>query len=158
MTTIVFKDGVLAADSQVTMSSGRLASSTFNKIREPMGCLFNDSTVLAYALAGDAASFLVLERLMKEEGGLFPGDNLESDDDFEAIVVTEDHTYYLEKSGDKTPVRAIELDTMGGWSIGSGSAAAFHMLSKGYSAEEACRDATLTDVFSGGIVKVWKKK
>lgn len=158
MTTIVYRDGVLAVDSQVTMSSGKVVSKTYNKIRHPEGCMFNNQLVEAYALAGDAASYLVLERLMVEEGGLLPGDNLESEDDFEAIVVCETNVYLLEKSSDKPAVRAIELDSMGGWAIGSGASVASHVLSKGYDAEGAVFEAMLTDVFSGGAVKTWTKE
>lgn len=158
MTTIVYKDGVLASDSQVTLSNGKVASRSFNKIFEPKDALFQGQKVLAYGMAGDAASRLILDRLMMEEGGLYAGDNLESEDDFEAILVCEESLFFVEKSGDKPAIRAVEISGTEGWAIGSGAAIATHYLLKGASAEEAVKEAMVLDLFSGGELCVWKRE
>lgn len=158
MTTIIYKDGVLASDSQVTLSTGKIISKKFKKIFEPEGCMFQNQVVLAYGLAGDAAARLVLERLLQEEGGLLAGDNLESEDDFEALIVCENSVYYVEKSADKTAIKAVEIDPKGDWCIGSGSSTAYYVLAKGGSVEKAMEEAAEFDAYTGGPINVWRKK
>lgn len=158
MTTIIYKDGVMASDGQVTMSTGKVISRDFKKIFTPEGCLFQNEVVLAYGLAGDAHARLVLERLMAEEGGLLAGDNVESEDDFEALIVCEEKVFYVEKSSDKPAVRALEIDPSGYWAVGSGSTIATYLLLKGASLQDALLEAIESDVFSGGEITVWEKE
>src|ERR1051326_1733511 len=151
MTTIAYKNGVLASDGRMTNGT-RLLSDTYNKICPTEGreYLIQGKKVLAYAMAGMAESRLVLERALEE--GLDVLSGIESDDDFSAIVVTEDTAYLVDKDAEEHSFKIIEIFDGQPYSIGSGSVVANHFLQKGGEPLDAVVEAIKTDIGSGGDV------
>lgn len=155
MTTVAFRDGVLASDSRA--SKGHLImSDDFPKIFDVSGkeCTLLGLKVLAYGLAGFAHSRLVLESILAE--GVTIGSTLDTDDEFAAIVVTQGGTFAVSKQDDNPAIRITEIPAGTYWSVGSGSQVASYIMYRGGDAVKAVVEACTVDPSSGGNVEVWQ--
>ena len=142
MTTITYKDGILAADSQTTVGHIQ-SSSTFSKIKK-----FDDGYA---AFSGLCSDIPILFDLIK--GKEVEGDT--KDIDAKAIVMPNEGKPYqasVDSLGKlyKHPINKFSA-------IGSGWSIAMGAMQSGASAKEAVKAAIKLDIYSGGAVK-WKKK
>ena len=156
MTTIAYKNGILASDGRMTMGT-RLLSDRYRKIFDVESKDFSvqDQKVLAYALAGSVKSRLVFERAMAE--GLDVLSGLDSDDDFAAIAVTQETAFLVTKDEEKSSFGIIELFEDTPYAIGSGSAVANYILQQGKDPLDAVSIAIKTDIGSGGELFRWER-
>ena len=142
MTTIAYKDGILAADSQTT--SGHIqSSSAFSKIRK-----FDDGYAAFTGSCKDIPILFDLIRGKEVEGNA-------KDIDVTAIVMPNEgkpYEAYINSLGKlyKHPISNFSA-------IGSGWTIAMGAMQSGASAKEAVKAAIKLDIYSGGAVK-WKKK
>jgi hypothetical protein len=155
MTTIAWARGILAADSRMTAGL-QLKSDRFKKIFTPKDSTILGQKVLAYALAGDASSQLVLKAVLAE--GLDVLSTLESEDDFQAIVVTEESAYLVNKDSEKSCFGILEIYEDNHMALGSGSTVANYILQKGGDPVDAVVAAMSTDLGSGGDVVRWTRE
>lgn len=152
MTTICYKDKVMASDGKVTQGDMVVNTST-KKVFSINGCLVG--------FAGRMTSGLKFiswfqkwsdSHMVRNEAPyvdiLMPEDLTE--DDFYAIVCWTDGSVSLYEGGQNM----YEVDASQGFSIGSGSPYALSAMLAGCGAEEAVKIACKLDVFSGGEVYV----
>ena len=133
MTTIVYKAGVLAADSQI--SDVGYAVATMRKIAR-----LEDGT-----LVGGAGGLTALGSFLDwARDGMV--DEPPEHDDFEGLIISPGKIRWY---GGKGNFVTLEDDFA---VIGSGQAAALGALHAGVDAAEACRIATLVDCRSGGPI------
>lgn len=139
------------------MTSGlQLRSDRFKKIFNPNDSTILGKKVLAYALAGDAASQLVLKAVLEE--GLDVLSTLDSEDDFQAIVVTQDTAYVVNKEAERNTFNITELHEGTHLAMGSGSQIANYILTKGGDPADAVAAAMTTDLGSGGDIIRWVRE
>jgi ATP-dependent HslUV protease subunit HslV len=138
VTTIAYRDGVMAAEGRSTLSGTILTDHSLKIVKLSDGALF--------ALAGEDAYVAPLLAYLEEEDAELPtADN----SPFTAVLVEVDGTIKVyEGVGDFSPA---ETDFI---AIGSGSAYAYGALDIGATAEEAVRVATKRDPQSGGSIQV----
>ena len=142
MTTIAYKEGILAADSQVT--SGHIqSSSTFSKIKK-----FDEGYAAFSGLCSDISILFDLIKGREVEGET-------KNIDATAIVMPNEGKPYqasVDSLGNlyKHPINKFSA-------IGSGWTIAMGAMQSGASAKEAVKAAIKLDIYSGGAVK-WKKK
>ncbi len=135
MTTIAYRDGVLAGDTRVTRG-GYIMPGHFRKIgRSPAGDLVG--------IAGNCA---------KADGFLSAivngsADPTAPEDGVTALVISPDGQITVHEAAGRFDVTGAAF-----WAIGSGTSAALGALHAGASAEEAVRIAMLIDNDSGGEV------
>ena len=142
MTTIAYKDGILAADSQTTMDHIQ-SSSTFSKIKK-----FDDGYA---AFTGSCKDISILFDLIK--GKEVEGNT--KDIDVRAIVMPNQgkpYEAYVNSLGKlyKHPINKFSA-------IGSGWTIAMGAMQSGASAKEAVKADIKLDIYSGGAVK-WREK
>jgi ATP-dependent protease HslVU (ClpYQ) peptidase subunit len=135
MTTIAYKDGVIAYDGRVT-AGGTIVYDDFDKLRERDGVFF----------LGTGASSEINELV-----GAYFGEEVVGDCGAEALVVHDGAVtligYYEGKLG-KTP---LLLDRP--YAIGSGTDHAFTALDMGASAYQAIEMAAKRDTGTGGLIR-----
>jgi ATP-dependent protease HslVU (ClpYQ) peptidase subunit len=143
MTTIAYRDRVLAADSMETDDDMKLNWKTKKVFKLPNGSLFGG--------AGDAESCMILLDGLKKgiELPALPkvGD---SGPDVHAILVKPNGRIYFYEGYRWTKV--VEKF----WAIGSGRKAALALLRYGASAVDAVKGGINTDTYSGGRVRTVK--
>lgn len=155
MTTITYRNGVLASDSRMTAGL-QLKSDKYKKIFTPANATILGQKVLAYALAGNASSQLVLKAVLEE--GLDVLSTLDSKDDFAAIVVTKETAYLVDKSEDESSFTIVEIPEDNHYALGSGNIVANYILAKGGDPVDAVVAAMSTDLGSGGDVVRWSRE
>ena len=137
MTTIAYKDGVIAFDSRQTRS-GTIVSDNAPKCQVVDGVSFFLSGAVCDEKALIAAYFGTPSSVPVEcSGYVVDGGKL--------LMVGHD---------DKTGIWRQELDPANPDAIGSGSAYALAAMDMGASAEEAVRAAMKRDIYTGGAVRV----
>jgi ATP-dependent protease HslVU (ClpYQ) peptidase subunit len=141
MTTIVYRDGVLAADSRLTQG-GTIVHDKQRKIRR-----LADGSIIAGA--GALAKVQRWERwIARGRKGKKP------EGSFDAILLTSEKLLAWEDKGDP-----VELDRQQFYAWGSGSLAALGALHHGATAEEAVQCAIKVDCGSGGkVIRAKPKK
>lgn len=142
MTTIAYKNGIMACDGRATNQHGHIVDSGSQKIIR----LKNGDLLGA---AGDAADLHKLASFWN---------STDSDERFPYIDATTAAILVSRKSGLITYMNSSgpsSLDT-DYHSIGSGSAFALSAMDLGKSAIEAVRFATTRDIFSGGKISHFK--
>lgn len=158
MTTIAFRNGVLAADGRMTRGT-QLVTDTFNKIVdcEDRSYSMQGEKVLAFALAGYLSEKAILEYALGE--GLFISSSLDTPNTFSAIIVTERTAWHVAKPKEDSPVLDfVEIPAECPWAIGSGGAIALHFLtSTDCDPVEAVVQAIKTDTGSGGEITRWSR-
>lgn len=138
MTTIAYKDGVIAYDSRQTRS-GSIVSDNAPKCQVVDGVSFFLSGAVCDEKALIAAYFGTPSAVPVEcSGYVVDGGKL--------LMVGHD---------DKTGIWQHELDPENPDAIGSGSAYALAAMDMGSSAEEAVRAAMKRDIYTGGNVRMF---
>ncbi len=150
MTTIAYKDRVLASDGQVSWGD-RIDSYNLKKVRKINGCLVGGAGRLASVLQffdwfqewsdaqqvqGDAPHVKV-----------FVPEGI-NDEDFIGLVIFADEIAFMYEGGKKS----YQLEVNGYFAIGSGSDYALAAMDSGASAEEAVAVAIKRDVYTGGEI------
>lgn len=137
MTTIAYKDGVIAYDSRVTRS-GTIVSDNAHKCQVVDGVSFFLSGAVCDEKALIAAYFGTPSAVAVECSGY-------AVDGGKLLMVGHD---------DKTGIWRQELDQANPDAIGSGSPYALAAMDMGASAEDAVRAAMKRDIYTGGKVRV----
>ena len=136
MTTIAYKDGVIAYDSRQTRND-RIISDNAQKCQVVSGVSFFLSGAVCDEKALIAAYFGTPSAVPVEcSGYVVDGGNL--------MMVGHD---------DKTGIWKQELDLSNPDAIGSGSAYAIAAMDMGASAEDAVRAAMKRDIYTGGTIR-----
>lgn len=136
MTTIAYRDGVIACDSQIT-STYKGKGKKIHRV--------NDSLV---GICGRLTSAMLFIDWLEEQG--IPPSKLQEDDDFEAIQLTPKGVFYWDSR--LRPVRVTDKFT----AIGSGCDFAMGAMAVGADAKEAVRAAAKLDTYTGGAIKAAK--
>lgn len=142
MTTVAYRDGVLAADSRA-YSGDKVPIGTKAKIhRLEDGTIYGIST---NNVGGDA----VLRRWV--EGGCLPADSGDlKPDSFELLVVRPSgEVFYANGNLDLTGPLSAQF-----WSIGSGNEYALGAMARGADAEDAVRVGCELDPWSDGPITI----
>lgn len=151
MTTITYKDGVMAGDGQVTRYDSLIESTNYEKVREIGGYLVGgagngNSIVKFFNWFEDTLETEHVNRNFPLVQTLPPEDLVE--EDFQAIVVTPEKEIF-EYIGTKNVFPVVE-ETI---SIGSGCVYAYPLMDAGFSAKEAVEGAVKRDPYSGGTIR-----
>ncbi|ENM3096134.1 TPA: proteasome subunit beta [Pseudomonas aeruginosa] len=139
MTTIAYKDGVIAYDSRQTRS-GAIVSDDCQKLTIVEGVSFFLSGAVCDEKALIAAYFGTPSPVPVECSGY-------AVDGGKLLMVGHD---------DKTGVWKQDLDLANPDAIGSGSAYALAAMDMGASAEDAVRAASKRDIYTGGKVRTFR--
>lgn len=136
MTTIAYRAGVLAADSQV--STGNIREGTATKARK-----------FGRILAGGAGTAAIMERFFDwVRNGLEGEDPWRGEETGNGFVVLPDGLIVCWGKNGPWPVRTDF------WAIGSGSDIAMGAMAAGASAEEAVALVAKHDLYTGGPIRV----
>lgn len=157
MTTIAYKNGVLAGDGRLSVD-GRLVCDNYPKIVdcEEFDFKVNGEKVLAYGFAGYLKAKEVFEYALGE--GINVTSSLDSDDDFSCIVVTENNAYLISKDDEKPNLSFIHIPEDVPMACGSGRAIAIHYLqTRDCDPLDAVSEAMKTDLYSGGEILRWSR-
>lgn len=139
------------------MTAGlQLKSDKYKKIFTPASSTILGQKVMAYALAGNASSQLVLKAVLEE--GLDVLSTLDSKDDFAAIVVTKETAYLVDKNEEESSFTIVEVPEDNHYALGSGNIVANYILAKGGDPVDAVVAAMSTDLGSGGDVVRWSRE
>jgi ATP-dependent protease HslVU (ClpYQ) peptidase subunit len=152
MTTIAYKDGILAADSQVS-AGNRICNNDFHKVQRIDS---PDYGSVYIAAAGTLSHILEMFDFVET---LFAGEEPEAikfaSDQFQVVMLREDGTL-LEGILTEASTNILWIECENPWSIGSGSDFAMGAMFAGMSAEEAVSLASRLDVYTNNNVKVYK--
>ena len=145
MTTIAYKDGILASDSRETSYKSQIDTNHCRKIWR-----LKDGSLLG--CAGDSGSSRILLEFMKQNVKTKPK-NLPRNyfKNLYAIFITPLGAQWFYEKG-------IWMEFNYPYAIGSGQAYAQAVMDAGLSAPEAVKIAIKRDCFSGGRVQVLKLK
>lgn len=152
MTTIVVRDGIIAADSFSTVSGGaggdrrHLCTKIYRVRAKPAKRRAHDAIIAA---AGEVAPALLFVDWYKHQGKL-PEMATSKSGDFTALVLSSDGL--LEYDGYYIPMQIGDYDKYGFYAIGSGAKAALGALHMGATAYEAVRIAARIDPYTGGDI------
>lgn len=138
MTTIVYRDGVLAADSRGYSGD---ATPIGNKLKIHK---LKDNSLVGVTTAHPGFSEQITNWL---NDGARPEEIPNTDPDFAALHITQEGVFYY--CDNYTPSGPLSSDY---YAIGSGCKYAYGALGMGANAEEAIRIAMQFDVFTGGEV------
>lgn len=140
MTTIVYRDGVMAADGRVTIGQLIVQDNCKKITKLSDGALF--------ALAGDdMLEKPLIEWLEEADGGIMPPQGKE----FTAVLVdTSGNLSVFTGAGD----RFVPWEGVSYAAFGSGADAAYGALEMGATADQAVAAAINRDVNSGGSIQV----
>jgi ATP-dependent protease HslVU (ClpYQ) peptidase subunit len=136
MTTIAYRDGVLASDGRTSSGNVVLSDNEKKIMRLSDGALF--------ALAGDVAYTGPMLEALEDDAELPKADGA-----FTAVIVETNGALriYEGAGGFMAIVEPFAA-------FGSGAAVAYGAMEMGASAEEAVRIATRRDTYSGGAIQV----
>jgi ATP-dependent protease HslVU (ClpYQ) peptidase subunit len=140
LTTIAYRDGVMAADGRVTIGQ-LIVTDTCRKITK-----LSDGAL--FALAGDdQLEKNIIEWLEEADGGIMPPQGK----DFTAILVdTSGNLSVFAGSGD----RFVPWEGISYAAFGSGADVAYGAMEMGASADQAVAASINRDVNSGGSIQV----
>lgn len=138
MTTIAYKEGILAADGQMT-EGHVVINKSFRKIYKT-SIKYADDTIKYVGMAGKVWQF---DQIIAHftDGRALP------EHDCQAILIGDYHTYIL----DHHALMPFQLDDC--LAVGSGSDFALSAMRLGLSAVEAVKHACTLDVYSGGKIR-----
>jgi len=140
MTTIAYKDGILASDRRLTYE-GKIMSDSTQKIFK-----LNDGSIAA--LAGDAAAaFEYIKWLQSDRTSSSPVDEMH-EVDFSIMIIAKDGTVSFIENGKMEPPHKPEKY----YALGSGRAAALGAMAFGATAAQAVKFAMRVDSSTGGGV------
>ena len=149
MTTIAYKSGVVAADSQETHSDGR--KNDCQKLYK-----MKDGTIIA--TAGDSYTGLIFVEWFKEgarKESIPDLTNITLEEDFECLVLENtENIYIINRFFQKYHIEMPE----GFYSLGWGAPYAVAAMHMGADAKKAVQVAAKYDAYTGGTVKTMKVK
>lgn len=148
MTTIAFKQGILAADSRVT-AGGHIVSDSHNKImkiNQEVSFLNGEHFVKYIACSGVILSLEAVRDYLVENKEL----SYVKDDEYSCFILTDKECFALYFNDDNNAYIDKCFD---GEAIGSGAAFAVSAMKMGLSAVDAVKHACKLDVYSGGRVR-----
>ena len=147
MTTIVYRDGVIAADSWSTLTSE--AGGARRHVCTKLDRKRIKGREVILTAAGEVGPALIF---FDWYGSAKPVPDIAQVQigDFHALIVEPDGLY--EADGYFRPWRVVEADSLGFYAVGSGSKAALGALHMGADAREAVRIAALVDPYTGGDI------
>lgn len=148
MTTIAYRDGIIAADSRATYTSeagGARIVACRKLYRKTIGKGRRQHDVIIGTAGESAPGLLFVEWF--GSGKEPPTKLIDGDADFEVLVVTKKGIYTADKY---CTLEEIEEPY---YAIGSGSKAAFAAMDCGKSAKEAVRIAAKRDPYTGGPIR-----
>lgn len=151
MTTISFKEGQLATDSQVSLGN-IISNNDFNKVQRFDSNEFGSVYIgAAGTLSHICEAFTFIEELFAGEQ---PDAIKFGPDQFNIVMLTEDGKL---KEGILTEASTniMWIDCEEPWAIGSGSQIAIGAMSAGKTAEEAVKIASQHDCYTNSNVKVY---
>lgn len=158
MTTIVYADGVLASDSQVTQGHNIKLPCRMKKIYEPEAgkrWTLNGKRILAIGVAGDAAG--IYELISHLETGIMFDTKGKQDAWISCIAIADDKSIFmLDTYGDRKHALFVNLTEDTKYAIGSGGEIATAYLAIGKKAEDVIKLTSKLDAFTGGDVQVWR--
>lgn len=157
MTTIAYKNGVLAADGRLSVD-GTLVCDNYPKIVDCAEKDFklNGEKVLAYGFSGFLKAKEVFEYALGE--GVNVTSSLDTDDDFSCIVVTEKNAFLVSKHDEGTVLSFIHISENVPMACGSGRKVALHYLThKDCDPLDAVSEAVKSDLYSGGETMRWAR-
>jgi 20S proteasome alpha/beta subunit len=139
MTTIAYKDGIIATDSRQTRS-GAVVTDNCLKCEVVDGVVFFLSGAVCDEKALIAAYFGTKSEVPVETSGF----------------VVDKGKLMMVGHSDETGIWKLDLDPENPDAIGSGSAYALAAMDMGASAEDAVKVAIKRDIYSGGMVKTYE--
>lgn len=145
MTTITYKDGILAADSRIT-SGTFIITDDFTKIHKIVDSMTNKTTLCGFCgNASDWEKFLDWDEETDDPLIL---------DNFCAIIIHDDGeiTEYESTEEDKT-LNRLDLGKLPFYAIGSGREIAIGAMASGKSAIESIEVTKHFDSTTGGVIK-----
>lgn len=143
MTTVVYRDGVIAADGRVTSQSGSILFTNYNKVYR----LKDGSIAGASGYASNIRKYLAwLDNPVGDRPSLGSGDNCTT------IIVIRPNRRLEEHDWEGID----EHNRVKFYAMGSGRAAAYGALHMGASARQAVVAACKVDPFSGGRIRTLK--
>lgn len=158
MTTIVYADGVLASDSQVTSGWSTVLSTPVKKIYVPeegkRWSIYN-KRILAVGYAGDAAS--IYEIIEAMEKGIMFDTKGKWDEWGTFLAVADDRTVFLcESKGDRKNTTFFNMPANAKLAIGSGGEVAHAYLAIGKKPADVIKLVSKIDNGTGGDVQTWE--
>ena len=148
MTTIAYRDGVLASDSRETAYKSRIDTDNSKKIYRVGSALVGMAGSSAQGLQMLEALKKAVKTRKKGEANILPSIMLKS---CTALLVESDGSLWFYEKGVWMVVKEY-------YSIGSGSDYALAAMDAGLSAKEAVRLAIKRDCFSGGRIQTLELK
>lgn len=146
MTTIAFRDGVMASDSMAS-NEGYLQKTNCKKIYE-LECYRTKEPCVVGLAQGFYAGLVFLEWFVGNTGDDVMDNTLDTEDDFEALVAYPDGGLYTFNRY----LIAYDIDA-DFHAIGSGAKCAMAAMYCGRSAVEAVEVASEIDMYTGGAVQ-----
>lgn len=138
MTTIAYKDGIVAADSQATDSDGIITDHDYNKMWQRDG--------IKFWCAGDIDT---IGKLIE----LWPEGKFDTKDEVDALVLDGNILYTAGFEGGQVWKNLMNPERT--YAIGSGAHLAYGAMDAGLSAREAVKIAIGRDTNSGGKIRVF---
>lgn len=154
MTTIAYKDGIIAADSQVSLGS-LICNNDFNKVQR------FDSQEFGSVYVGAAGTLSHICEMFDFIATLFSGEEPDAikfgSEHFQVVMLTEDGEL---KEGllTESSTNILWIDCEQPYAIGSGSHIAIGAMAAGSTAEEAVKLASKHDCYTNDNVKVYSYK
>jgi|TARA_R100001530_G_C4196269_1_gene123520 ATP-dependent protease HslVU (ClpYQ) peptidase subunit len=146
MTTIAYRDGIIASDSQETYGDGRIGyCKKLYRLKD-----------VILATSGDSYTGLIFVDWYERGARLEDAPDLshvQSDEDFECLVIEDlDNIYTINRFFQKYPIEMPD----GFCAIGWGSPYAIASMEMGADARKAVQVASKYDCYTGGKIKVMK--
>lgn len=152
MTTIVLKDGVLAADGMASVGS-LIITKNAKKIESDANGLFLGEKVIAFAVSGSASDDKVMKHFMQTDEGITVTSEITKSSEFMAIVITDGGSYgaYSKIDSGNIDIWNIYDDY---YAIGSGATHALACIRAipSCTAIEAVQFAAEWDCYTGGVI------
>ena len=151
MTTISYKDGIIAADSQVSLGS-LICNNDFNKVQR------FDSQEFGSVYVGAAGTLSHIAEMFDFIDTIFSGEQPDAikfgAEHFQVVMLTEDGEL---KEGllTESSTNILWIDCEQPYAIGSGSHIAIGAMAAGATAEEAVKLASKHDCYTNDNVKVY---
>lgn len=162
MTTIAYKNGLLAADSRMSRSgfAGNIPESKIKVCPPDKVWKIGEDKVIAFGVAGDISGILLLQKALEEgipDSGRINVDVV-GESTFNYILIGEDPTkvwdccYNHNKQKNINNIWAVRVSAIDPRSIGSGKPYALGAMSVGKTAVGAVKVAISLDPHSGGKI------
>ena len=143
MTTIAFRDGIMAADSQETDGGMKTKCRKLFRVEDACG-----NEVIIGTAGGSFTGMLFVDNYSSVEDRPAVLDNITEDENFHNLIWDGEDLYEVDWLWHPIKVPRVPF-----FAIGSGAAAAMGAMHAGASAKEAIQIAKKIDNYTGGTVK-----